>query len=180
MPLPWPQQMPSPQESAIDHLNVPPRHSEASWTYVEYEPEYGPPAMDTSHRLSSPSTRCNVQLVSDGYISVRISRRKSAKSGVGAAVVGPGEGTGVVGASVGPGVGRGVGAAVVGACEGSGVVGMAVVGTAVVGWADGMELVGSTVGEGVGTADGTAVVGEKVGPCVGAAVGAQATVAVDD
>ena len=94
--------------------------------------------------------------------------------GVGAGV-GPGEG-----ATVGPGVGRGDGAAVVGACEGSGVVGMAVVGTAVVGWADGMELVGSTVGEGVGTADGTAVVGEKVGPCVGAAVGAQATVAVED
>ena len=183
MPLPWPQQMPSPQESAIDHLNVPPRHSEASLTCVEYWPEYGPPAWaspGTSHRLSSPSTRSNVQLVSDGYISVRISRRKSAKSGVGAAVVGPGEGTGVVGASVGPGVGRGVGTAVVGAGDGSGVVGAAVVGTAVVGWADGMELVGSTVGEGVGTADGTAVVGEKVGPCVGAAVGAQATVAVDD
>ena len=86
----------------------------------------------------------------------------------------------VVGASVGPGVGRGDGIAVVGAGDGSGVVGMAVVGTAVVGWADGMELVGSTVGEGVGTADGTAVVGENVGPCVGAAVGAQATVAVDD
>ena len=131
MPLPWPQQMPSPQESAIDHLNVPPRHSEASWTYVEYEPEYGPPAMDTSHRLSSPSTRSNVQVVSPGNWSVRISRRKSAGSGVGAAVVGPGEGTAVVGTSVGLGVGPGDGAAVVGACEGAGVVGMAVVGSAV-------------------------------------------------
>ena len=170
----------------IDHLNVPPRHSEASVTCVEYWPEYGPPVdapTGTSHRLSSPSTRSNVQVVSPGNWSVRISRRKSAGSGVGADVVGPGEGTAVVGASVGLGVGRGDGAAVVGACEGSGVVGMAVVGSAVgdgVGWADGMELVGSTVGEGVGTADGTAVVGEKVGPCVGAAVGAQATVAVDD
>ena len=42
-----------------------------------------------------------------------------------------GDGTAVVGAIVGLGVGRGDGAAVVGACEGSGVVGMAVVGSAV-------------------------------------------------
>ncbi len=148
--------MPSPQESAIDHLNVPPRHSEASLTYVEHWPEYGPPAWasaGTSHRLSSPSTRCNVQVVSLGNWSVRISRRKSAGSGVGADVVGLGEGTAVVGASVGLGVGPGDGAAVVGACEGSGVVGMAVVGSAVgdgVGWADGMAVVGATEGDRVG------------------------------
>ena len=72
----------------------------------------------------------------------------------------------VVGASVGLGVGPGDGAAVVGACEGSGVVGMAVV--------------GSAVGDGVGWADGRAVVGENVGPWVGAAVGAHATVSVED
>ena len=97
---------------------------------------------------------------------MRISRRKSAGSGVGADVVGPGEGTAVVGTRVGLGVGPGDGAAVVGAGDGSGVVGMAVVGAA--------------EGEGVGWADGRAVVGEKVGPCVGAAVGAHATVAVED
>ena len=48
----------------------------------------------------------------------------------------------VVGASVGPGVGRGVGAAVV----------------------------GGAVGEGTGTADGTAVVGASVGPGVNTGV----------
>jgi len=63
-------------------------------------------------------------------------------------------------------VGRGVGIAVVGAGDGSGVVGAAVVGAA--------------EGNGVGWADGRAVVGENVGPCVGAAVGAHATVIIDD
>jgi hypothetical protein len=43
-----------------------------------------------------------------------------------------------------------------------------------------MAVVGAAEGEGVGWADGRAVVGEKVGPCVGAAVGAHATVAVED
>ena len=74
-----------------------------------------------------------------------------------------------VGTGVGAGVGRGVGAGV-GPGEG------ATVGPGV-GRGDGAAVVGACEGSGV---VGIAVVGENVGPCVGAAVGAQATVAVED
>ena len=107
-----------------------------------------------------PSNSSDTQFRVGAIVAVGTGVGPGVGRGVGAGV-GPGEG-----ATVGPGVGRGDGAAVVGACEGSGVVGAIVV--------------GSAVGDGVGWADGRAVVGENVGPWVGAAVGAHATVAVED
>ena len=97
------------------------------------------------------------------------------------------------GASVGPGRDRGTGRAAATArpswARGSAPASSVVVGAsssvARVGDEVGVgrrqrAVVGAAEGDGVGWADGRAVVGENVGPCVGAAVGAHATVAVED